>query len=252
MSLCKKSLYLVVMIIISSVCTFSIAKESSDNASLEDSESKLSPDIKNTFTHQLTATKQDKKTSSTVTLISGSKPIQDQVLISIPKKMDELLEKLDSNIYTEPRIINVEKRVESIAGDIEGAWKGMFETTSAMLGNLIGLTTLFITSLGVVFAILAFLGFKSINEIKKDITNDLTLKHNKDTQDLLIKHQDAIKSGFTEESSKLRDEINSELRDLALKVDQIYIDVRMLENNEKPVAASPRRSDSKPDENAFD
>lgn len=211
-------------------------------------------------TLNVTAKEQDRKTTiektstdkegAEITVIAtppsnASQQLQRQSIDKLSTDVNKIYEKLENQSRDqraeESKTDEIDKRIGSLRYSVEDAWDGMFDKTSTFLIVLITLTALFISAIGVGFVILAVFGFKGIKEVKQDITNDLASKY-----------QETIQQGFITETSKIREEFNSEIRELSSKIDSLYLEIRMRDKGESAVVQTNKPSATTSQENAFE
>lgn len=151
------------------------------------------------------------------------------------------LDIIDQKTKTNSSIKEVDSQLTELKKSISEESAKSFNTSSTLLNFCIGLTAAFITVVGVVFVVLAVLGFKDIKSIKQEISTELISKNLTDTQKI-----------FTDESSKIREEFEKVMQENSTKVDHLSIQIRQIVNGEKPMATDVTANNPSPNENAFD
>jgi hypothetical protein len=154
--------------------------------------------------------------------------------------INERLEELDNRLSNEPGTTDLKRQVSELEHSVGDAKKASFDSASSSLNNLIALTALVVTILGVVLALLAIFGFRSIKEMKLENKNDLEAQ--------AASHRNYIAQMFNKESSSIREELS----ELANTVGTLDVAVRQMANKENPGLIITQSNQPKSKENAFD
>jgi hypothetical protein len=179
----------------------------------------------------------------TAVVKSHSSNVADNKINDLSKNVTELNEKLVELTNRSPKeseVADLKKQVSALESSVIDNKKMSFDSSSSLLNVLIGLAAFIVTSIALFIGYLSFLGIKGFKELKDEINSQLSSKY-----------ETTVNEFFKQESSRMREDFNNELRGLEEEIDKLKLSVRSGNEGGRVIVHEPSESQKKPS-GAFD